>query len=250
MAFNATEFYTELIKDSKLTDAQKEALQSALLDQTVVKRLEEGQLRQSDYSRQVSEAQAKINEALQFRAQLVEWQKQEQDRLAAERAAFRTNAGIDPDPEPTQPTNGGLTKDELLGELRKMEQGAIGLFSVMNNKSVRHLQEFGEVLDTSEVVKKAQEAGVNFEIAYDLYTKPKREAKAAKELEERIKREREEAAREALANASLPTGNPFQNVGGNPHPLDLRAKEGAQFGWKAAVEAHTKDIMAGTVKHD
>jgi hypothetical protein len=246
MAFNATEFYNELIRDSKLTDEQKTALQSALNDQAVARRLEEGQLRQSDYSRQVAEAQARVQEALALRQQLVEWQKQEQARLDA------AHANISTTDEGTNPTTfTGITKDEWLSEKQKMEQGAIGLLSVMNRKSFNYFKEFGEELDTDAVLKTASQNGVNFEIAYDLYTKPRRDEKAAKELEERIKRERTEAAAEALANAQIPTGSPYQQLrGGDPHPLDLAAQTGQKFGWRAAVEAHTKDIMAGTVKSE
>lgn len=246
MAFDSKQFYEDLIKDAKLTDEQKVALQSALTDSTISKRLEEGTMRQSDYSRQVAEAQAKAQEALSFRSTLVDWQEQELARLEAERAAL----GV----KPTQPAvlqGDYLSKKEFDERLKATEGGAIGLMGQMATKAIAYLQDYGKPLDVDAVIRKAQETGRTFSDAFDIIVQPEKEAKQKVEFETRIKREREEAAKEAIANLQIPTGTTqyFNPANQQLHPIDAAASKGT-FGWKTAAEAHGRDIMANTVKYD
>lgn len=241
MPFDVNEF----LKDITLTDTQREALQSALSSPQVGKRLEEGYLRQQDYSRLASEAQSKIAEATRCYNDNLTWRQQEEARLQEERASLSTRVsgseGGDPEYLPVAEFN-----------KRNMEQqhGQIQVMSLMTRTAMEYLQEFGKVLDVDAVVNKATKEGTSFQIAYERLIQPERDAKKAKELEERIKVERAEAVKEYLANASIPGGNntPFQ--GGPTHVLDAKPAEGQQFGWRAAAAAHTRDIGAGTVKSD
>lgn len=237
----------EILKDvTGLTDAQKELLQSTLTNPTIAKRLEEGQLRQSDYSRLAQEAQEVKKRATDYYQQLVEWEATKRKELVTADPNAEPNAGGG-DPE-------YLSRDAFRQEMSKVENGAIGFIAALSKTSMKHFKEFGTILDTDAVIAKARTDGTNFEIAYDRFVQPDREAKAKVDLDERIKREREEAAKEALANISIPTGNPNINgqglSGGQPHVLDMIADKNRSYGWKAAADAHTRDIMSGTVKRD
>jgi hypothetical protein len=253
--FDSKQFLNDLIKDVNLTDDQKAALQSTLTDPTISKRLEEGQLRQADYSRLSAEAKtkaaladSKTQEALTYYQQLAQWRQEEAARLEAERATNgRGSEGGDPDYLPAS------FKTQYEKDLQNLQSGAIGLFGSMQKASLDYFKEFGKVLDTDAIIQKATADGTNFNIAYERYILPERQAKSEVELEARIKREREEAAKEALANVSMPTNNAtFAIPGGNPHVFDQVAgkAEGQSFGWRAAVAAHTRDAMAGAVKSE
>jgi len=230
----------EILKDVPgLTDEQKATLQSTLSNPVLKQRLEDGHLRQSDYSRLSAEAQAEIKRSKDYYNELVAWKAGQADPNAD------ANAGGG-DPE-------YLSKETFRQELSKVENGAIGFISTLSKTSMKHFKEFGTILDTEAVIAKARQDGTNFEIAYDRFVQPDREVKAKAELEERIARERKEAAAEALANVSIPTGNPNAGgslTGGQPHVLDMIADKTKSYGWKAAADAHTRDAMAGTIKHD
>lgn len=244
MSFNVTEFTNDLLRDVNLTDDQKAALQSALGNDAVAKRLEEGQLRQSDYSRLSAEAQQKIRQANDYYNELVTWKQTE---------SARNPASVS---DPTPATDESyLSKTEFTAEINKIQSGAIGFLTVLNDKSMEYFQEFGKRLDTAAVLKKAQDEGTNFVIAYERFVQPGREEKFKAEIEARVKKEREEAVKEAMANMAMPTATNNTGLVGNfgteQHVLDrLAAKPAEGFGWKAAAAAHTRDIMAGTVKHE
>lgn len=245
MSFNATEFANELLKDANLPEDQKAILQSALSNTIVAKRLEEGTLRQSDYSRLTAEAQTVKTQAKAYYDELVAWKAQEAQRLEAERVAL-----ANPNPNPSDSTIDYLSKADFNVELQKLQEGAIGYLSTINNTSINHFKEFGETLDTNAVLKKAKEDGTNYVIAYERLVQPRREEKTKAEFEARITRERKEAVAEALANASLPTAQTNTMNGGIPHVLDAIKNQpaGAKFGWEAAVQAHTRDMANGNVK--
>jgi hypothetical protein len=242
------DFTAEVLNGITLTDAQKEALGTILANPTVTRRLEESHLRQSDYSRQVAEAQAMKQKAATWYGELDTWRAQEASRLEAERAAFSTtHAG------PTAADMAGtyLTQDKFNEELLKVQSGAIGFLSTMNDKSIEYLQEFGKRLDTNAVLAKAQAEGTNFAIAYDRLVQPLRDEKIKADYAAQIIKERAEAVREYQANQTLPTAqNPMSGLtGGDMHVLDRVAAKpaGESFGWRAAADAHVRDIQSGTV---
>lgn len=242
----------DILKDvTGLTDEQKTLLQSTLTNPAVNKRLEEGQMRQSDYSRQIAEAQDKIKKATDYYNELAQWKQTEAQRLEAERQALGLGTGRDAGAGGGDPEY--LSKEDFQKRLMEVETGAIGYLEALNQTSMQHYKEFGEILDVTAVRTKASQDQTNFAIAYERYIQPKRAEKAQAELAERIKREREEAAREALANASIPTGNATQGQGlngGTPHVLDMIADKTRSYGWKVAAEAHTRDAMNGTIPKD
>ena len=246
MAFDPTEFLKDV---PGLTDDQKALLQSTLTNPVLNKRLEEGHMRRSDYSRQVAEAQEKIRKANSYYEELTQWKQTEAQRLEQERQAL----GLEPN---AAHAGGGdpeyLSKTDFQKRLSEVETGAIGYLETLNQTSMKHYKEFGEILDVQAVRQKAGQEGTNFAIAYDRFVQPKREEKAQAELVERIKRERAEAAQEALANATIPTGNQSGGLlnGGQPHVLDMIADKTKSYGWKAAADAHTRDAMAGTIPKD
>lgn len=242
MAFNSVEFMNDLLKDTNITDDQKTALQSALSNSVVAKRLEEGQLRQSDYSRQVADTRAEITRAKAYYEELTAWKAQEAARLEQERAELK------PVVDPATPDF--ISRKDMDAKLAAVQGDAIGFLSTLNKVSINHYKEFNETLNTDEVITKAREEGTNFNIAYDRLMQPRRDEKQKVDFETRIAKERKEAVAEALANASLPTAQNTTMNGGMPHVLDAIANKpaGTKFGWQAAVEAHTRDIANGTVR--
>ncbi len=240
----------DILKDvTGLTDDQKALLQSTLSNPTLNKRLEEGQMRQSDYSRQVAEAVEKSRKATEYYNELTQWKQTEAQRLEQERHALGLSEGAagagGGDPE-------YLSKTDFQKRLSEVETGAIGYLEALNQTSMQHYKEFGEILDVTAVRTKAAQDQTNFSIAYERYIQPKRLEKQAVELEARIKREREEAKAEALANISIPTGTGSGQglSGGQTHVLDMIADKTKSYGWKSAADAHTRDAMNGTIPKD
>lgn len=255
MAFDSTAFINDLLKDVQLSDDQKTVIQSTLTNPSVVKRLEEGQMRQADYSRLANEARTAYSKANEWYNTLSSWQEQEAERIAAERAAFTTTQPT----QPTQPVNNQqvqqpkyLTPDELNRSLANQGQDMLTLLGITTAKAFEYMQNYGKTLDVGAVTDLAKKENLTWERAFDIYAQPEKEAKTAKELDERIKRERAEAAAEALANVSMPTapGTSLFAASGPTHVLDRRADTTAQFGWKAAAAAHVKDIASGSIKYD
>lgn len=197
MAFELTTWLKELNADGTLSAEELATLQGALSkDPKVVKRLEEGQLRQSDYSRRMGELTEKEKQTLALQTQLVEWKSQAEAAIAGANLTARqegeergklnarlqhviTTYNIDPASvgmEPpaggdltkktTAPGNGNPPNPEFLtrAEWEKLSAEMKATYpllpAVLHDLSVQHQVLFGKPLENSAaLVQKAMTAG-------------------------------------------------------------------------------------------
>lgn len=249
MAFDPKKFAEDILSGVKVDDTQKQVFLSMLAAPEVAKRLQEredGYMRQSDYSRKQAEAQEALKKAEDWHRQLTVWQTNKEAELQTKlHEAAGHGTTID---ETEQP---GLTKKDvetmLATQLAAREKDELALVSVLQDIAFDHYKQFGEPIDTKGLIDRATKEGTNVKIAYERTIQPKLAEKASVAVEERVKRERAEAAQEALANANIPSMGAIQSLAGTyVHPTDgLKADRQAEFGWKSAAKHHTDAILSG-----
>lgn len=255
MPFDPNKFAEELLKEAKVDESAKKALLSTFGDPNVAKRLAElndGYMRQSDYSRKQAEAQEALKKAEDWYQNLTVWYQTKQAELQNPKAGGTGNPQDDLDTAST-PNPGYLAKSEveqlLAVKMAERDRDSLAVLSTVNNLGFDYYKQFGEPLDTAALIKKAQDDRTSLAIAYERMIQPKIAERSTKELEERIKRERAEAAQEALANANIPSMGTLNALSGDfVHPLDgLKPTDGGvpKFGWKAAAKAHTDAVLSG-----
>ena len=138
-----------------------------------------------------------------------------------------------------------LTKEEaerlIDTRLAAHDQAYVGLTKSAMRVAVRHLKEYGEVLDPDDLERFATEHKfTDLNTAYDAYVKPKADAKAQADFDTKLKAAKEEGAREALSRHKIPTEskpreyiNPFLSKPTVPKDTDPDAFSRDQFleGW-------------------
>ena len=127
-----------------------------------------------------------------------------------------------------------MTKEQLDQELRKRDELAIRFADVLTDLKMEHKDRFKERLDTQSLTQYAMQRGLPIDAAYRELVAPQVEKQREAELEDRIKRAREEGEREALSRHNLPmVADPTRPV----HVLDARdtAKTDARSRVTAAV---------------
>lgn len=243
MAFDVTAFTTDILKDIKLDETQRQSLNAILSDPTVARRLEESTLRQSDYSKQINELQDKRKNTEIYWNRLVEADQRIQTRE-------KELAGIDPDLTSSLNANSKGVSEEKLQELAKQ---AVAYNNAVTRLSMQHYKEFGDILNLDDVVKTSAENGnININLAYDKYVQPKRDETNQKKIKELVEQARAEGKKEAEANFKPPTLEAPMGIE-NPSldALSQKTADRAEFGSLAAVkawrEARTKGTIVNTV---
>lgn len=245
MAFDTNAFITDILKDVSVDDATKATLTQTLSNPIIAKRLEDSTLRQSDYSKQMNEYNTKIKAAEEYWNGLVKWDKEAKQKLDQERALLKqqlVNDGIDPDK--IEHNRVGVGQEEL----QRLAQEAIAYNNAIVTLGLKHYKEFGDILDTDELLKVAGRDKVNVTIAYDRMTQPKRAELQQVEIQKQIAQAREEGKAEALKNVQIPVAEqPFTS--GVPHALDRLDRvatntNGGQpeYGAMAAVKAFSDNL--------
>jgi hypothetical protein len=181
----------ELNADGVLSAEELTALQGTLSKPQVLKKIEEGTLRQSDYSRKMGELQQKERETVALQTSLKEWKatadkqieasnltaKQKEQRLAQIEASVKAKAseyGLDIaeiiPPESTTGTTPSATtettpnpryvpREDWEKAQAEMARNYPLLPAMLQDLSVRHRKLFGTDLeDTTSLVRKAMES--------------------------------------------------------------------------------------------
>jgi len=97
--------------------------------------------------------------------------------------------------------------DAVVTAQATLEQQGVRLMSAINKLGMTHFKEFGEPLDTDELIAAAGKSGRTLADEYQVMVAPRREETAKKKQEEEIKAAEERgkaAARAELANQSMP----------------------------------------------
>src|SRR6267378_5825821 len=177
MAFDSTAFLNDLTNGVQLDTAATAALQSALANPTIAKRLEESTLRQSDYSRKQDDYTKKLQAAQDYWDSLVKCDKDAKASLDRERQTIRQKLAADPDglgnlnDDAARQPVAGVGQDEL----KKLAQESLAYMNTAMVIGLKHYKEFGEIIDPNALIDHATKEGTNIQIAYDRMVQPKRD---------------------------------------------------------------------------
>lgn len=251
MAFDPKQFSDSILTGIQADPLIKSQLETILSNPTLQPKFQalyEGNLRQDEFSKKMDEYQKKIQAAQEYWDGLQKWDKDTKGRLEQEVTTLRaklTNDGIDPNGTVNEPQ--GNYKEEL----QKLAQEAVAYNNTIMQIGLKHYKDFGEILDTSDLLKIAQRDSVNVSIAYDRLVQPKRDELQKASFEKQLVAAREEGRMEAIKNGNMPVSNiPTSST---PSPLDGlngvgRIAEGAndaKFGALAAVKAFSENMRKG-----
>jgi len=208
--------------------------------------LEEGGLRQADYSKLSAEAQKAKQQFDALYAQNMDWFETrkadlaELDTLRQKVAAGDRTPTPTPTPTPTTVPADAITKKQLEDHLASMERGAVGFIAESNVLALKHYKDFGEVLNITELLAdpRVQQIGLQgvYQAKFAEQIKTKADAAQAAR-DEALRKEGADKARAELAASR----HPYPVVGNEPSSLD--ALEAAQAGQKPTVKS-LDDIAA------
>jgi len=207
--------------------------------------LEEGGLRQADYSKLSAEAQKAKQQFDALYAQNMDWFETRKADLAELDTLRQKVAAGDPNPHPPNPTPttipaDAITKKQLEDHLATMERGAVGFIAESNVLALKHYKDFGEVLNITELLAdpRVQQIGLQgvYQAKFAEQIKTKADAAQAAR-DEALRKEGADKARAELAASR----HPYPVVGNEPSSLD--ALEAAQAGQKPTVKS-LDDIAA------
>lgn len=208
--------------------------------EAAIQALEEGGLRQSDYSRLAAEAKATQDRFEGLYSSNLEWLEtrkaglEELDGLRLKVTELEKRPAVGADlPKDL------LTQKQLDERIGVLEREALGAMTEFNTLALQHYQQFGEVLDLNRLMAdpRAQKIGLRG-VYQDLFKEPiKAKADAAQATrDEAIREEGRVAERARLASST----HPYPVSGNEPSALD--AIEAARGGKQ--VTAVTVDDMA------
>lgn len=210
----------------------------------------QGVLRQSDYSRQANELKTKETELETWHQSLTGWYEGKQAELA-ELPTLREKVKGLGTPDPTDPTHRQpaapvvdpakyVSKEDFDKTLADTERGAVGFFSQLNALSLKHYQQFGEILDTDQLLQDKRIVQLGLQGVYAEVHKEQldqKAAEAAKKAEDAIRAD--ERAKTLAAAAA--TQHPYPVRGNEPSTLDVL--EAARSG-SAPVHKSVDDMAA------
>lgn len=240
MAFDPKQFTDSITAGLNVDPALKSQLEQIIANpelQTKFADLQEGNLRQSDYSKKIKAAQ-------DYWEGLVQWDKEAKIKLEAERAALRTSGGENGNDTVKQ---NSVSKEDL----DKMAKDYLAYNSAITRISMQHLKEFGEVLDPNDILKvSADNGGININLSYEKFVQPKREEIQKKTFDAAVLKAREEGKAEALANIQIPTNEtPFSTSNTQLDALMKKpdANASPEYGTLAAIKAWKSERAKGGI---
>lgn len=198
--------------------------------------LEEGGLRQADYSRLAAEARAAQERFDALYQQNTEWFEARRADLAeldTLRAKVADTTKVEKPLVADLPKD-VITKKELETILDQTERGAVGFIAEANSLSMQHFKEFGEILNITDLLADKRVQQIGLKGVYQDKFKDQITAKAAAAQaahDATIREEGAKAERERLAS----TQHPYPVVGNEPSALD--AIEAARSGKSPEVKS-------------
>ena len=186
MAVDAKTFLTELAQQAGLPADQLEATLKALDNPQFAKGIQDGVVRQSEFSRQMDA----------LAANRTQWQKWHDENVGYVKE-LEAKAGVDPTRRVAPNTDGTvtLTKAELEKRLKTESDKTMAIGVNITKAAVRVMDDyrarFGKALDLDALEKLALEKGLPINAAYEELIKPEVQAAeaaaSAKKIEDGIK---------------------------------------------------------------
>lgn len=219
MAVDLKSYWQEQAKKAGLSDEQAQAVLGALGDEKVAKAFAEGFVTRSDYSRDLDRTRDEWKGKV---AQYDEWYNkqalptyQQAQQVQASLAKYRELYGDLTDPNNGTHARPGLSREEVAQLMEERERQRDAAYNrvakTFARASADYMKKFGDVLDVDGFEEFAVKRGGDPWDAYNAYIAPKVqeqqtafEAKRSQEVEDRIKREREEAVRDYASKHHLP----------------------------------------------
>ena len=210
--------------------------------------MEEGELRQSDYSKVVSEARAAKVAADKLLADNQAWfaerkaALEEVDTLRARVAEGTTHVDpLKPTPEFKLPED-VITAKKMQERLNVVEREAVGFIAQTNALTMKHYQQFGEILDINDLLADPRVQQIGLQGVYAEKFKDPIAAKAKAADEAKAEAFRVEGEKRALERLASQRGPGYPVVGNEPSSLD--AIEAARLAGDGKVSVKSLDELA------
>lgn len=207
--------------------------------ETRLTELEEGELRQKDYSTKVAEARAAQERFDKLYGENTTWFEERRADLAELDTLRAKVAELAANPKAADLPKDLVTKKDLDLFTDTLERGAVGFIAQANVLALEHYKAFGEVLDITDLMadKRIQQIGLKGVYADKFAPQLKAKVDAAQTARDAaIREEGAKLERERLASAQ----HPYPVVGNEPSALD--AIEAARTGKQPEVKS--VDAMA------
>lgn len=209
--------FNDFLADLKAINPQIEEL---IKDEKVSAKLREGVLARADYSSNMDQLRSErelfeqqVNEA---RDRIAGWQKwygdvsqqvaTAEDKLKQYETLYGSIDDVTDQRRAAKVM--GISKEELSTVLEEREKvrdvASLKFADDLTDIKIDYDKKFGGKLDTAAVFEIAGKRGVDLLTAYDLHIADRVEEKRTKDMDERIKREREDAVKEYASKHNLP----------------------------------------------
>lgn len=217
---------------------------------TELEALEQGQLRQEEFSRLSNGTAEEKARAQKLYDDNVAWfeakkaELAELDALKADIAAGKLKRdGANPDVK----VPASVTKEEFEQTMAATERGALGFIADANDLSLRHYQEFGERLNIRELLADKRISQMGIQAVYEDKFKDRIQAKATAAQtarDETLRKEGEDRARAAMRA----TPGPYPVRGNEPSTLDVLELKDKAPAVKSVDEMAGEYERLGTVR--
>lgn len=200
--------------------------------------LEEGGLRQADYSKLTAEAQNAKAKFDELYTKNTEWFQERQadladlDALRVEHADLKTKVTTGGAGD-GRPLPDAITKKQFDDTLAETERGAVSFIAEANGLTLKHFKEFGEVLDIADLLKDKRVQQIGLRGVYADTFKDQLKAKADAAEAARVDAIRKDERTKVLAEVAG-SHHPYPVVGNESSSLD--AIEAARAGQSPAVK--------------
>lgn len=214
--------------------------------------LEEGSLRQADYSKLSSEARTTKENFEALHAKNLDWFEANKAALD-EAAGLRTKVTeLEAKVGTAAPgTTSGLTKEDLdkhvNAALAETERGAVSFITESNKLGMEHFKTFGDVLDLAPLLADKRIQQIGLRAVYNEVYKPQLTEKsnvAIKAREDALREEGRQAERTALAGKT----HPYPVVGNEHSSLDAIEAARAAGDGKVAVGKSADELASEYVR--
>lgn len=211
----------DLFPDPAIRQARAEELGEA-----GVQKLGASVLRQDDYSRSMNELSgqrtaltAKEQEAQAAYDANKAWFEQQQANLEELDRLRKGGATVPGATPPAAAAPKAITEELLAKTLAETERGAVAFFTDLNQLSLQHFQQFGEILDTQKLLTHPKVQQVGLRGVYAEVYKPQLDARTTKQAAEAEEKIRADERQKVLAGQAS-TQHPYPIRGNEPSTLD------------------------------